>query len=360
MNKSIERWMTKYVNLINFFVQVSVDGKQDMHDYYRKTVTGKPSFHLIEKNIPRFKKIMKGHEGALSVHGVINKMHLPNLYENYKFFKESWGMDNIWFMPLHEESWEDEDVENYISELNKIKDYIVKDDDFKGSLNDLRSYSPLKNCFRNIASSAPCSAGKTYGSISTTGEIHPCHHIYFNNGDEMKIGDIFNGIDDAKRRLFLDYGSSDLTCDKDCKAVTCYRCVAANMEKNGSPLNQIRDLYCTMSKKEAEVLQDLRVLLHENDYFGKLYFYDKVKDKDVYFTKRWQDKGEYYESYSTIGKPGNDYIYKAPLSEIPGTMEYKLNESQKMNEKLLEEVIFLLEQNKKESKKEKDDKVTEI
>lgn len=247
----IKEWKDK----VNLEIQLSVDGKAETQNTYRITKDGKPSFHLVEKNVPRFKELFKDAPRRLSVHGVISKKTLDKLYENYLFFHQEWGMQRIWFIPVIEEEWTEDDVKIYDEQMSKITDYILSIVKRDNSIEEIYNYAPLDRCLRQSRGfpSAPCGAGKNFVTITAKGYIYPCHQIYFNDkNNETYIGSIFTGIYEPNRKLFLDYDSSDLTCPKDCDHYYCYRCIAVNWIKTGSILIQPEGLYCKMQKVDQK------------------------------------------------------------------------------------------------------------
>jgi len=62
----------------------------------------------------------------------------------------------------------------------------------------------------------------------------------------MKLGDIRNGVDYSKKRIWDEYDASDMIGCSDCEHNSCYRCVAENYEKTGSPFIQIRGSHCKL------------------------------------------------------------------------------------------------------------------
>ena len=252
-------------------VQLSVDGVKEAHDMYRVTASGHGSFDIIEKNIPKWKELFKDHMNQLTVHGCVNQKTMKYLYESYLFFRETWDIPSIWFMPIHSEEWADEDVKLYEEELTKIADYILDRVKKEGKLDEVRYYAPIDRCLRpDIKPSAPCGAGKNFATITAEGKISPCHHLYFNDPEGiMYIGDVFTGVDDMARMMYLMYGNEDLSCPQDCEAVHCYRCIAENYCQTGSPFSQIQGPRCEMSKVERKIHLRVRKEVEEMGLLNK-------------------------------------------------------------------------------------------
>ena len=250
----VQEILKKYIPM-GLTVQLSIDGVKEAHDMYRVTVNGRGSFDTIEKNIPIWKELFKDHMHQLTVHGCSNKNTLKYLYESYIFFREEWEIPHIWFMPIHSEEWDEDDVRLYEAELNKIADYILDRARRENKLDEIYYYAPIDRCMRpDVRPNAPCGAGKSFATITAEGKISPCHHLYFNDPDGlMYIGDVFNGVDDMARQMYIDYENEDINCPLDCEAVHCYRCIAENYCQNGNPFSQIKGPRCEMSKIERRV-----------------------------------------------------------------------------------------------------------
>lgn len=262
MNDHIYSVLREYRDKVNLNIQLSVDGLPEVQDEYRVTATGKGSWELVEKNIPRFQALYNNDptDIRLSIHGCINHKTLPKLYESYKFFKYKLHFKQIWFLAISEENWTEEDVIIYDSECRKIYNDICFELEGTQDISEADFYSPFDRYrFCGKAFSLPCSAGRDYVTITACGDVYPCHQIYFNDPEHTtKIGDIYNGVDDDKRRMFLEYKPTDIYGCEGCKNTNCYRCLAANWMKNGSVLGSITGMRCKMSSVENKYQQLLK------------------------------------------------------------------------------------------------------
>ncbi len=260
LTTDIKRILNTYKSKANLSVQLSVDGIKEVHDKYRITKDGKGSFGIIEQNIPEWKALFADNMDRLSVHGCCNSDTLPYLYENYIFFREQWDIPRIWFIPIHSEEWKEDDARIYEQQLSKIADYILEKSKESGNYREVVNYAPIDRCLNiDMFPYAPCGAGKNFITITVKGELFPCHQIYFNDPEKFtKIGDLNTGIDELKRKIFVEYDNKDLSCaklDPDCDAYHCYRCIAENWENNGSILSVVDcgRFRCEMSKIERKV-----------------------------------------------------------------------------------------------------------
>ncbi len=276
----IDREIVDYLKEFNrrhhsISIQLSVDGIKMSHDFYRKFTDGRGSFDIIENNIPLFKEIFKDDEShkssrqrdRLNIHGSLNKETMKTMYESWKYFNDEWHLPAIWFMPVHSESWSEEDVEIYEEQLIKIANDIL----IKCVMNHtdvyVSDYAPLNKCIAPEKSSfpKPCGAGDSYISFTAEGKIYACHQFYFID-KSLSIGDIYSGIDENRRKLYSTYNSDDMNCAKlDCKNTTCYRCIAENYSSTGTLLNCDITHRCKMSTIEKRLLDKMRQILAENN-----------------------------------------------------------------------------------------------
>ncbi|MDR2765418.1 MAG: anaerobic sulfatase-maturation protein [Tannerella sp.] len=81
----------------HFLIGISIDGPQHCHDVYRKDREGRPSFHRVMKGIALLKK----HDVAFNVMGVVNDYNVDYPLEFYRFFK-SLECHYIQFAPVVE------------------------------------------------------------------------------------------------------------------------------------------------------------------------------------------------------------------------------------------------------------------
>lgn len=81
----------------NFLVGVSIDGPQEFHDEYRRTATGKPTFHKVMQGI----RLLNKHNVEWNALAVVNDFNADFPLEFYNFFKEI-GCHYIQFTPIVE------------------------------------------------------------------------------------------------------------------------------------------------------------------------------------------------------------------------------------------------------------------
>lgn len=81
----------------NWLVGISIDGPQEMHDEYRRTPAGKPTFLSVMKGI----RLLQKHGVEWNAMAVVNDYNAAHPVEFYRFFKEI-GCRYIQFTPIVE------------------------------------------------------------------------------------------------------------------------------------------------------------------------------------------------------------------------------------------------------------------
>jgi len=246
-----------YDDLIKLRVQLSVDGNKESQDTNRPTKSGKSSFDLILNNKKYYLELFKSLPFSLTIHGCLTKDSIKNLYNNFKLFKD-WGFKHIWFIPIQEAEWEKEDWELYYLETKKIYEELLQEAIKTKNSKIFNLYSPISNVFndnQNSVCSKPCGAGESFISISPNGNIYPCHQFYLEKrNDEYShqfiIGNIFDGFDFDKKRIYDEYDGTDLLCDSNCVCIMdkCFRCISVNYMNKGSIFITPKKGYCEFMK----------------------------------------------------------------------------------------------------------------
>lgn len=264
MNKKIYNIFKKHSDVFTN-CQLSIDGHQIVQDLNRITKNGKGSFNTIEKNIPYWKELFKD---KLNIHGVLNHNTISELYNSYLFFREKWNVPMLWFLPAKDKKFTKNHVEIYDHEMNKIYNYIMERVRKDNSIFEIEAYAPLNRSLKNGGSSKPCGIGDNYCAVTAEGDIFPCHHLYFiDTKRETLLGNIWNGIDKAKKLMWTVYDNSDIIGCQGCDHPYCYRCPAENYEKYGTPFVQIKDLHCDFMKVD---LKYQRLIKNEIQQMGLL------------------------------------------------------------------------------------------
>lgn len=280
MNPEIEMMMREWINKIDFSVQLSIDGKKETQDMFRVTKGGQGSFDLLEKNIPIWQDIFRHKPHMLCVHGCCNENTIHNLYENYLYFREELNFKSIWFIPIASDGWTDKLSKVYEEQLTKISNHILNKIKETNDIREISVYAPIDKCMnQSTGFNIPCGAGRGFVTITADGNVYPCHHFYFNDPEEETyLGNIFDGLNFDKKRIFDEYSSEDLSCSKNgCDCYDCYRCIAESWCRNGSILSfENNGFKCDFAKIEKKIFNKINKEIRE---MGLLNNTDNLTDK---------------------------------------------------------------------------------
>ena len=188
-----------FVNKEMSNVVLSLDGRKEVHDSLRKTISGQGSYDII---IPKFKKLVKARGGKnYYIRGTFT-------HNNIDFLKDILHMADLGFTELSMEpvvcapdepyALTEEDLPILKEQYELLaKEMIKRDSENRGFtfyhyMLDL-THGPC--IYKRISG---CGSGTEYLAVTPWGDLYPCHQFV---GDEkFKLGDIYNGIVNTKVR----------------------------------------------------------------------------------------------------------------------------------------------------------------
>ena len=233
-------------------VVLSLDGRPEIHDEVRKTVSGKGSFSAV---IDKIKKFVKSRgDKHYYVRGTFTAKNLD--FANDVLFLADEGFDSISMEPVVTEIPELQIKEEHLPLIEKeyerlCDEYIKRQEEGKG-FNFFHFNIDLEGgpCLSKRVSA--CGAGNEYFSVVPNGDIYPCHQ--FAGDTKWKMGTVFEGkIDKDLRKKFAE---SCLFTRKKCgdcfaKFICSGGCNANNYHFSGD-IEEPYEMTCAMMKKRAE------------------------------------------------------------------------------------------------------------
>ena len=233
-------------------VVLSLDGRREVHDAVRKTVSGKGSFDLVIEKIKKFVKI-RG-DKHYYVRGTFTAKNLD--FSKDVLFLADEGFDSISLEPVVTDipdlQIREEHLPRIEAEYEKLCDeYIRREAEGKGFL-FFHFHVDLEGgpCLQKRVSA--CGAGNEYFSVVPNGDIYPCHQ--FAGDAKWRMGSVFEGkLDPAIRGRFA---SSCLFTRRKCencfaKFICSGGCSANNYHYNGD-IDEPYEMTCAMMKKRIE------------------------------------------------------------------------------------------------------------
>ena len=233
-------------------VVLSLDGRSEVHDAVRKTVSGKGSFAAV---IDKIKKFVRARgDKHYYVRGTFTAKNLD--FASDVLFLADEGFDSISMEPVVTEIPELQIREEHLPQIEKEYErlcdaYIARRDRGEG-FNFFHFNIDLEGgpCLSKRVSA--CGAGNEYFSVVPNGDIYPCHQ--FAGDAKWKMGSVYEGkIDVTLRRKFAE---SCLFTRKKCgdcfaKFICSGGCSANNYHFSGD-IEEPYPMTCVMMKKRAE------------------------------------------------------------------------------------------------------------
>ena len=233
-------------------VVLSLDGRKEVHDAVRKTVSGQGSFDAVIEKIKKFVRI-RG-DKHYYVRGTFTAKNLD--FSKDVLFLADEGFDCISLEPVVTDipdlTIKEEHLPAIEREYEKLCDaYIRREAEGKGFL-FFHFHVDLEGgpCLQKRVSA--CGAGNEYFSVVPNGDIYPCHQ--FAGDTKWRMGNVFEGkLDPAIRGTFA---ASCLFTRKKCencfaKFICSGGCSANNYHYNGD-INEPYEMTCVMMKKRIE------------------------------------------------------------------------------------------------------------
>lgn len=234
-------------------VVLSLDGRKDVHDATRKTITGQGSYDVI---VPKFKKLVDARGGKnYYIRGTFT-------HNNIDFTKDILHMADLGFKELSIEPVVCDPKEPYAlteDDLPIIKEQyeilakeMIKRNKQGNGFTFYHYMLDLQNgpcIYKRISG---CGSGTEYMAVTPWGDLYPCHQFV---GDEKyKLGDIFNGVtnNDVRNKFKLCNAYARPKC-ADCWAkLYCSGGCPANSYHSTGDITGVYDYGCELFKKRIE------------------------------------------------------------------------------------------------------------
>ena len=183
----------KFINENMDNVVLSLDGRKEVNDRMRGTVSGGGSYDVI---VPKFIQMVNLRKDKdYFIRGTFTRNNLDFTEDALEFYKL--GFKKISIEPVVADPKEDyaikeEDLETILKEYERFsREYIKikkKDKDFTffHFMIDLNQGPCI------IKRTVGCGAGSEYVAVTPEGDLYPCHQFVGN--EDFKLGNIFDGI----------------------------------------------------------------------------------------------------------------------------------------------------------------------
>ncbi len=239
-------------------VQLSIDGIPEIQNTNRPCAAeGLVSSQLAESAIAKYKEYFRKYglnEERLHIHACVSKASLPRIYDSFLYFTRDLGIKNSNFAWVIEDDWDDNDLNIFSEQLQKIVKRLV-------DITTNKKRFPFKHFDRTSG----CSAGQNMIALDTEGNIYPCHRFFFynvGNRDNIILGNVTDGIiynDRREQYIGIDYAKIS--------PEICQICIAANYACTGdiykvpneygakfiNIINQYYQHFCELVDKKIQI-----------------------------------------------------------------------------------------------------------
>ncbi|MGO3017815.1 MAG: thioether cross-link-forming SCIFF peptide maturase [Anaerococcus sp.] len=243
-------------------VVLSLDGRKEKHDEFRKTLSGKGSYDTI---VPKFQNFVKKRgDKEYYMRGTFTANNL-DFTEDIKTYLDL-GFDRTSLEPVvgdpnSDFALKDEHLPIIFDQYEKLADMLIEGIDNDKEFVFYHYMIDLNNgpCVHKRISG--CGSGTEYMAVTPTGELYPCHQFVGNK--DFIIGDLDNGI--IRKDLIDDFKGCNAYSRKECQ--TCWAklycsggCAANSYNATGS-IEGVYDYQCKIFRKRIEMA--IAVKIHE-------------------------------------------------------------------------------------------------
>lgn len=234
-------------------VVLSLDGRPEIHDHFRKDYTGRGSYDVI---LPKFKRLVEKREGKNYY------MRGTFTHNNVDFTNDIFHMADLGFKELSMEpvvcppgdpyALTDEDLPKLFEQYEILAKEMLKRKKAGNGFTFYHYMLDLKNgpcIYKRITG---CGSGTEYMAVTPWGELFPCHQFV---GDEKySLGNIWDGIKNTKvQDEFRSCNAYARPECKDCWArLYCSGGCAANAYHATGSISGVYKYGCELFKKRIE------------------------------------------------------------------------------------------------------------
>ncbi|MFB6466964.1 thioether cross-link-forming SCIFF peptide maturase [Cytobacillus sp. Hz8] len=252
--------VTEFLNKEMHNVVLSLDGRKEVHDRLRKTVTGKGSYDHI---IPKFQAFVKKRgDKEYYVRGTYTHNNVD--FTNDIFHIADLGFDKLSMEPVISDPKEPYALtEDDLPEIYHQYEILAKEMLKRGEEgNGFTFYHYMLDlsegpCIQKRISG--CGSGTEYLAVTPWGELFPCHQ--FVGDEEYSMGNLWDGI--TKHEIHDEFKTSNCYSKPECqdcwaKLYCSGGCPANALHATGS-INGTYDFSCDIFRKRVECSMMVKV-----------------------------------------------------------------------------------------------------
>lgn len=252
--------ITDFLNKEMYNVVLSLDGRKEVHNHLRKTVTGKGSYDYI---VPKFQEFVKKRgDKEYYVRGTYTHNNID--FTNDIFHIADLGFDKLSMEPVicnprEPYALTEEDLPDIYNQYEILAKEMLKREEEGNGFTFYHYMLDLSEgpCIQKRISG--CGSGTEYLAVTPWGELFPCHQFVGDN--EYSMGNIWDGI--TKQEMQCQFKESNCYSKPECqdcwaKLYCSGGCPANALHATGS-INGIYDFSCDVFRKRVECSMMVKV-----------------------------------------------------------------------------------------------------
>lgn len=247
-------------------VVLSIDGRKEVNDYMRTTVSGEGSYDII---LPKIKKMVdKRGKKDYYIRGTFTNKNIDFSNDVMDFYNNGFKNTSIEPVVTPEEmdyALREEHLEDVLAEYEKFSKMYI---DIKKKDRDFLFFHFMIDLDQGpciIKRAVGCGAGSEYIAVTPEGEIYPCHQ--FVGEKEFSMGDIWTGIKNIELRD--KFKKANVYSKDECRSCWarfyCSGGCHANAYYANNDLNKPYKLGCEMEKKRIECAISILAKINEEE-----------------------------------------------------------------------------------------------
>ena len=247
-DKKMEFINKEMVNLV-----LSLDGRKEVHDRMRPTLTNRGSYDIVCRNIANAVKL-RGDKDYF-VRGTYTSHNL-DFADDVKHFADL-GFPKLSVEPVVTESENDyaireEHLDQIKAEYDRLTDIYLDYKKTDKAFSFFHFIVDLESTTCQYKKVSGCGAGCDYVSVAPDGKVYPCHQ--FVGIDEYELGTLKDGI--TRNEIRDEFRHANLLTKESCKDCWAkYFCGGgchANSYNEHNDIMKVHELGCEMTKKRLE------------------------------------------------------------------------------------------------------------
>ncbi|MBO4381052.1 MAG: thioether cross-link-forming SCIFF peptide maturase [Clostridia bacterium] len=241
-------------------VVLSLDGRKEINDHFRKTIGGVGSFDII---VPKFQKLVEARKGEkYYMRGTFTHRN-PDFTNDIQTMLDlgfnELSMEPVVCPPTDKYALDENDKQIIFGEYEKLADMMIKRRKegrpftFYHYMLDLEGGPCI---YKRISG---CGSGTEYMAVTPTGELYPCHQFVGNK--DYIMGDIWQGVvrTDIRDKFKKCNAYSRKECEECWARLYCSGGCAANAFNATGDINGVYPYGCDLFKKRIECALMLKV-----------------------------------------------------------------------------------------------------